>query len=167
VRTEATVDANRSTPCAMNLSTLLICAVGQELAGDTNEARRLESKAEALGIQGNNDVHDPIRLQLALLRDDLDRVETLISGLEQSGTWDHWTRIGILEGWAALGEHQRIEETAAAWLLPGTYSEPFVLRVLGAVRGDRALTDQAIARFEEMGLEWHAEQTRVLAGRPT
>ena len=43
-----------------------------------------------------------------------------------------------------------------------TYVEPFALRALGQVRGDASLIEQALARFEEMGLEWHAEQTRDL-----
>jgi hypothetical protein len=51
---------------------------------------------------------------------------------------------------------------APAWLIPGTYIEPFALRALGAARGDEALIEQAIARYEGMGLDWHAEQTRKL-----
>ena len=45
--------------------------------------------------------------------------------------------------------------------LGGTYIEPFALRSLGQVRNDRSLIEQALARFEEMSLGWHAEQTRV------
>ena len=47
-------------------------------------------------------------------------------------------------------------------LQSGTYLEPFALRALGLVRGDEALIAQAIARFEAIGLDWHAEQTRPL-----
>jgi len=36
------------------------------------------------------------------------------------------------------------------------------LRALGIVREDEALIQQALARFEQMGLDWHAEQTRML-----
>jgi hypothetical protein len=39
--------------------------------------------------------------------------------------------------------------------------EPFALRALGRVRGDRSLIEQALARFEEMRLDWHADQTRA------
>jgi hypothetical protein len=48
-------------------------------------------------------------------------------------------------------------------LQPGTYLEPFALRALAIVREDDALLEQAIGRFQQMGLTWHAEQTRKLA----
>ena len=41
-------------------------------------------------------------------------------------------------------------------------AEPFAQRALGQARGDRSLIEQALARFEELGLGWHAEQTRGL-----
>ena len=44
-----------------------------------------------------------------------------------------------------------------------TYVEPFALRALGQVRGERvARSSEALGRFEGMGLDWHAEQTRDL-----
>lgn len=45
----------------------------------------------------------------------------------------------------------------------GTYLEPFGLRTLGLVRGDRSLLESAAARFDGMGLAWHAERTGALA----
>jgi hypothetical protein len=39
--------------------------------------------------------------------------------------------------------------------------EPFALRALGRVRGDDSLIEQALTRFEQMGLDWHAEETRA------
>jgi hypothetical protein len=42
----------------------------------------------------------------------------------------------------------------------GTYLEPFALRALGVVRDDEPLVERAAARFEAMGLTWHAAQTR-------
>ena len=67
-----------------------------------------------------------------------------------------------LDALAALGDRERIEAEAPKWLHPGTFSEPFALRALGAARDDRTLLRQALARFEAMGLSWHAEQTRRL-----
>lgn len=42
------------------------------------------------------------------------------------------------------------------------FLDPFVLRALGLVRDDAATIDEALARFEALGLEWHAAQTRAL-----
>jgi hypothetical protein len=36
------------------------------------------------------------------------------------------------------------------------------LRALGAVREDEMLIDQAAGRFDAIGLEWHAAQSRKL-----
>jgi CHAD domain-containing protein len=47
-------------------------------------------------------------------------------------------------------------------LRPGTYLEPFALRTLGAVRDDDVLLQQAVDRFNAIGLPWYAEQTREL-----
>ena len=52
---------------------------------------------------------------------------------------------------------------AAARLLGrNVFLDPFVLRALGLVRDDAATIDEALARFEALGLEWHAAQTRAL-----
>jgi hypothetical protein len=56
-----------------------------------------------------------------------------------------------------------LEEEAPPFLRPGTYFEPFALRALGIVREDDALLEQAAAAFDELGLAWHAEQTRASA----
>ncbi len=50
-------------------------------------------------------------------------------------------------------------------LRAGTYLEPFALRALGIVRGDEALIEQAGARFDAIGLAWHAEQARKLVAQ--
>jgi hypothetical protein len=36
------------------------------------------------------------------------------------------------------------------------------MRALGVVREDKALIEQAVDRFEAIGLAWHAEQSRNL-----
>jgi hypothetical protein len=51
---------------------------------------------------------------------------------------------------------------APAILRPETYLEPFALRALGFARADHGLIEQAVERFEAMGLDWHAAETRKL-----
>ncbi len=51
-------------------------------------------------------------------------------------------------------------------LKPRTVLEPFGLPALGQVRGDDELIRQALARFEAMGLDWHAAETRKLVAQP-
>jgi hypothetical protein len=46
-----------------------------------------------------------------------------------------------------------------------SYLQPFALRALGAVRGDKELVRQAHERFEALKLRWHAAQTRALLGK--
>jgi hypothetical protein len=69
---------------------------------------------------------------------------------------------GRLDGLAALRDRQRVEAEAAPLLRPGIYVEPFALRALGIVRGDDALIERAIVRFDAMGLDWHADETRLV-----
>ena len=110
---------------------------------------------------------DPPPAHLALLRGDLERLEAL---LESSGATWQWSQDGSLYGLAtkldaliALGRTSDAEEAATPLLQPGTYLEPFALRTLGLARGDRTLNEQAVERFEAMGLDWHAAKTRALA----
>ena len=159
---EAVVESNADTPCVMNQTTLLFCAVAHQIMGRPKESTRLEEKAEAVNLQGYDEPLDAARLDLARSRGDLDRVEALIGRLEPPTVHDSWTRIAILDGWLALGEYEKKEKNAPRWLLPGTDFEPFVIRALGAARRDERLIDNAILRFLEMGLEWHADETRAL-----
>jgi len=168
-RVEPAVEANQGTPCVLNARTLFSCAVGCGELGLEGESRRLETAAVAQGFQdlGLGFWLDPPPAHLALLRGDLDRVAAL---LESSGETWHWSSDGSLYALAtkldaliALGRTAEAEEVATPLLQPGTYLEPFALRTLGVVRGDRTLTDQAVERFEAMGLGWHAARTRDLA----
>jgi hypothetical protein len=68
-----------------------------------------------------------------------------------------------LEALIVLGRTSEAEEAATPLLQPGTYLEPFALRMLGLARSDRTLIEQAVERFEAMGLGWHAAKTRALA----
>jgi hypothetical protein len=65
-----------------------------------------------------------------------------------------------LDALAALKERSLVERDAPPLLRPGIYLQPFALRALGLVREDEALIEQAVDRFEAIGLTWHAEQSR-------
>ena len=62
----------------------------------------------------------------------------------------------------ALRDREGVEAEAPPLLRPGSYLEPFAMRALGIVREDDDLVEQATARFEAMGLDWHAAETRRL-----
>jgi hypothetical protein len=120
-------------------------------------------------MEGYDQVLAAPRLRLALLKDDLDAVERLVESMPNvmSRRHSYWsnlaTQVARLDALIRLGDHKRVEEEAEALLeLKRTYIEPFALRALGQVRGDRALLEQALARFEELNLDWHGEQTRGL-----
>jgi class 3 adenylate cyclase/tetratricopeptide (TPR) repeat protein len=168
-RVERAVADNQGTPCVLNPRTLFSCAVACGELGLDAEAQRLEEAAVEQGFQdgGMGFWLDPPPAHLALLRGDLERLDAL---LESSGATWHWSMDGSLYGLAtklealiALGRTSEAEEAATPLLQPGTYLEPFALRTLGLVRNDRTLTEQAVERFEAMGLGWHAAKTRALA----
>lgn len=158
---ERVVDANlaAATPCVLTVSILLNCATASALAGDEDEGRRLENKAQRIGMEGNRWYQgwfEPPQLRLALARHELGRVAEL---MPPAFDWD-WEPVStFLDALAALRDRDRIEAEAPKWLHHGTFAEPFALRALGIARADRALVRQALERFEAMGLSWHAEQT--------
>jgi len=161
---ERTVDANQAaaTPCVMDVSILLNCATASALAGDEDEARRLESKAHGIGMEGGRWYQgwfDAPKMRSALARHDLDALAELAA---HDLDWEWEPAATFLDALAALGERERLEAEAPKWRQPGTFAEPFALRALGVARDDRALLLQALARFEAMGLSWHADQTRRL-----
>ena len=166
-RVERAVSANKGTPCVLAPRTLLSCAVACGELGLDGEARRLEETAAEQGFGGGGMGAwlDPPPAHLAMLRGDLDRLDAL---LEASGaTWQLspdgslYALATKLDALIALGRAEEAEEAATALLEPGTYLEPFALRTLGRVRSDRALTEQAVERFEAMGLGWHAAKTVI------
>ncbi len=168
-RVERAVADNQGTPCVLNARTLFSCAVACGELGLDGEALRLEEAAVEQGFQdsGMGFWLDPPPAHLALLRGDLERLDAL---LESSGATWHWSQDGSLyalatklEALIALGRTSEAEEAATPLLQPGTYLEPFALRTLGLARTDRTLTEQAVERFEAMGLGWHAAKTRALA----
>jgi hypothetical protein len=161
---EQVVDANlaAATPCVMNVAVLLNCAAGRAQAGDEDEARRLEVKADGLGMEGGRWYQgwfEPPRIRLALARHQTGQ----LAGLTSAGFDWEWEPVPtFLDALAALGDSERIEAEAPKWLQQGSFAEPFALRALGVARGDRALLEQALKRFEAMGVSWHADQTRHL-----
>jgi class 3 adenylate cyclase len=163
-RVERAVDENTETPCPQNVTGLLHCALAATHRGDDLEARRLEEKAAALGMEGWRFWFDPPRIRLALARGDLDALPPLV---EQDPDWIE-PPAAFFDALVALGERERIEKTAPKWIQPGTYAEPFALRALGLVREDETLVEQAARAFDSLGLAWHARQTRereVTGGR--
>ena len=80
------------------------------------------------------------------------------------GPWGLDGAAARLDALLALGETERLEEEAAPFLGEESYTGPFALRALGISRGDASLVEQAVARFEAMGLEWRVAETRSLAG---
>ena len=167
---EQTVAENLNTPCVRNQRSLLVAASASRILGDIAESERLEAKAESLGMEGYDVVLSAPRLRLALLKDDLDGVERLlpslptILGRKQLVLVQPLGASRAAGGALRLGDSAAIEEEAMPLLEHRrTYIEPFALRALGQVRGDRSLIEEALARFEELGLGWHAEQTRDAA----
>jgi class 3 adenylate cyclase len=161
---ERVVDANlaAATPCVLTVSILLNCATASALAGEGDESRRLESKAQGIGMEGNRWYQgwfEPPQIRLALARNQPGVVADLAP---HEMDWEWEPASTFLDALAALGDRERIETEAPKWLQAGTFAEPFALRALGTARSDRPLLKQALERFEAMELSWHAEQTRRL-----
>jgi class 3 adenylate cyclase len=157
---ERAVDANHTaaTPCPSGACVLLNCATASALAGNGDEARRLETKAYAIGMEGYRDWFDPPKIRLALARYEHGELAQLAS--PESTMLE--PPAAFLDALVALGDRERIEAEAPKWLQEGAFGEPFALRALGITRGDRTLLARALERFEAMELSWHAEQTRRL-----
>jgi hypothetical protein len=176
-RVREAVAANAATPCIRNARTLLACALARQILGQPEQARSLEQAAEQIGLPSNERVDTP-RIRLALMRKDLQSVEQLLGRHPDSGRVDAHgmvntrtfvprldaftilARAARLDALEALGMHDRLLAEAQPLLTPGTYLEPFALRALGRGRHDPALIALAINRFERLGLDWHASQTR-------
>jgi len=161
-RIEETVAANVATPCPMNVETLLFSAVGAALTGDHEESRRLEEEADGLGMQGYASWFDPPRLRLALARADLEAARGIVDEFDEeaAGPSAYIGRAPLFDALAVLGERERVEAEAPAFIRQNSYASPFALRALGLVREDEALLEQAAQAFDAMGLAWHAQRTR-------
>jgi tetratricopeptide (TPR) repeat protein len=163
-KVEKAVAENLATPCVRNARSLLVCSLARAHLGDQEEAVRLEREAETRAMSGYGTVLDTPRLQLALLRNDLASVESLLGQpAVRTTNWFYLSSMAAhLDGLAALGARERIEMEASRALQPGTYLEPFALRALGIVRQDEALIERATNSFEAFGLGWHAARTMPL-----
>src|SRR5436190_2239100 len=159
-RAESAVAANIATPCSSNVSSLLVCALASVHLGDDQEARRLERSALGLGMEGYS--FDALYVEIAIARGDLGEVERRLNEWSPEGFLDIEGSIARLNALVALERRAEIEEGAPAFLKPGMYVEPFALRALGYARGDNELIQQAIERFDSMGLDWHTAETRSL-----
>ena len=165
-RAEQAVEQS-TTRCLHNRLALLTCALASAYLGEEDEARRLETRSEASGV----DLHGRTEslIWLSLHRRDLTAIEHLLSELEQPKKSFLRSRklapvAARLDGLAALGRRETLERDAPPLVRPGTYLEPFALRALGVVREDEGLAEQAASRFEAMGLDWQAAQTRAQLG---
>ena len=161
---ESAVAANRETPCALELLALLLCALSNVYVGTDPEARRLEQAAADLGKQGFM-LRYAIDVEIAIARGDLAEVERILAAWKPWGFHDVEGLVSRLDGLVALERREDVEAEAPALVIPGSYLEPFALRALGWARDERALIDQAVDRFEAMGLRWHADQTTRSMGR--
>ena len=163
-RVEDAVTANIATPCVLNERALVVCALACAYLGDEEEARRLEQEAGANRMTGYGPLQDAPRVQLALHRNDLAAVESLLGepSVRRATTYYLSSMATNLDGLAALGERERVETEAGKLLQPNTYLEPFALRALGVVREDASLIERAADRFTALGLDWHAARTRKL-----
>ena len=159
-RAESAVAANAATPCATNVFALLSCALANVRLGDDAEARRLERAADDVGMEGYR--FQAPHIEIAAARRDLAAIERILESWRPDGFWDHDGLISWMNGLVALGRVEQIEEEVPPFLKPGTLLEPYVERTLGVARNDPALIRRAAARFEELGLAWHAEDTRRL-----
>jgi class 3 adenylate cyclase len=160
-RAEQAVAENLATPCTMNARSLLVCALASAHAGDEFEARRLEESADALQMEGYGLTIEAPRLGLALVRGDFEEAERLLESGEAMYFAELAARASRLDALAALGKRERVEEEASPLLRPNTYLEPFALRALGLMRKDENLVTHAIERFQALGLDWHAAETRA------
>jgi tetratricopeptide (TPR) repeat protein len=161
---EPEIEANLATPCPLNVGMLLLLAIGFAQAGDWPEVGRLASKAQAVGMVGYDRAYTPKWLRLALLRGDRDEIQRLVVAVQprwlSTIAFEVWP--AYLDGLVVLGDRARIEEHAPPWLERQAYASAFAARALGVVRRDRGLLRDATARFEAMGLAWHAEETQRL-----
>ena len=164
-RAASSILANLETPCVRSPRSLYVMAIARHVLGDHEGARQLEEVADGFGMEGYGHVLETPRLHLALLREELEAVERLVSTpLPDRGWHRGWMLLSTeairLDALAALGRRAEVE----AWLpeRPGTYVEPFWLRALGRVREDETVVEEALRRFERLGLDWFAEQTRAV-----
>jgi hypothetical protein len=160
-RVEHAVNANATTPCTANSTILLYCALASARHGDHAGSLSLQRQAEAWegGLEA-----DALKLWLAVAFNDLAGLRRLVDRLVlvpvpfMPFVFDR--SAALLDALVALGDRAQIESIAPGSSRPGTYVEPFALRALGFARADRSLLSRAAARFDEIDLDWFADETR-------
>jgi class 3 adenylate cyclase/tetratricopeptide (TPR) repeat protein len=168
VRAEKASAANEDFPCQFNWRTLIVCALGLAQLEEENQSRRLAELGCATAVVAGPSELEPALLRLALLRGDEEEVRRLLEILPaMGGPWGLDGAAARLDALLALREKERLEQEAAPFLGEESYTYPFAIRALGISRGDASLVDQAVARFEAMGLKWRAAETRALSGATT
>jgi class 3 adenylate cyclase len=162
-RIEQVVADNVATPCVRNERLLLVSALAKAYEGDMIEMRRLEEESSRHRMEGYGTVVGGPRLQLALLRGDMDQVRSLLGEpAVRRTTWFYLSSVAThLDALAVLEERERVESEAPQAAAGSTYLEPFALRALGIVRSDDNLLEQAAQCFASLGLDWHAARTRA------
>jgi hypothetical protein len=107
-----------------------------------------------------------VAARLALARRDGTVVEPDAIDVRSRGNfvWFSFSTVTAkLDAGVALGARDAVEDIAAPYLDGrNRYLEPFALRALGRVRGDRELIGRSLGVFETLGLDWHADETRAL-----
>jgi hypothetical protein len=109
----------------------------------------------------------PLRLLLALQRDDLAEVERwlpyAVPPPPAKNSWRLITHATRLDALAQLGASEQLRAEALPLLVPRTYLGAFAERALALLDHDPAGLQRAAASFGEMGLDWHARQTVAAA----
>jgi len=165
-KAESAFADNMATPCILGSVMLLTCALGSVHEGNDPEAQRLETMVRDFGMEGYQQVLDPVEIALANARGDVATLDRKLRDFHPTELEDVEGLVAWLGALVALDRVAEIEESAPALVIPGSYLEPFALRALGYARRDDALIERAAARFAEMGLEWHASRTKELLGGP-
>jgi hypothetical protein len=162
-RTEDAIEANLATPCPFNVGLPILLATAWIYSNQRAESDRLIARAEAIGMVGYAMMHAPQWLGLAMARRDHAEIRRLIESVDPAwltpGAWELWA--AVLDGLVEIDDRDRIEADAPPWVRPDAYVAPFAVRALGMARRDNALVADAVTRFEAMGLDWHAQQTRA------
>jgi hypothetical protein len=111
---------------------------------------------------GYGRLQSPVRLRLAVARRNREGIRAIIDSLQPEwltpSAWELWA--ALFDGLVEIDDRRRIETDAPPWVRPDTYVAPFAVRALGIAREDKTLLADAVARFEAMGLNRHAEATR-------
>ena len=128
----------------LSARSLYLRALANAYLGNKDDAERLEAKAEPLAMSGYGTVLDTPRLLLALHRGDLAAVESLLRGRRPGfelvlPQFDGRTPRQVGCARRPQAESRGGKPSASA----GHVLEPFALRALGVVRGDRPLLERA------------------------